>query len=103
LTKPKVRQLSADSARPQYVGPGRVPTPNRAFYRQTDDTRLYTTKYVQQLKDQAEHSTRKFFHMADARIRRMTKEVMSKARTYMEKSHAAFTAEFEKETKVMLG
>lgn len=62
------------------VGPGRMPSPNRNFYRQMDDSRLYTQKYVNMIKGDSDKSTAKFLKMAKFMVNQIQLDTMKRAR-----------------------
>lgn len=53
------------------IGPGRIPTPSRKFYRQLDDTRLYTSKFVKLIKEKSTNQTERFLKMAKKMIQQI--------------------------------
>jgi hypothetical protein len=52
------------------IGLGRIPTPNRNFYRQLDATKLYTQKYVDQIQISSDSGMKRFLNMAKYMIKK---------------------------------
>ena len=84
------------------VGEGRIPTPNRKFYRQPDETKLYTQRYLQEQKKESASTVEKFLKYAHRLVLKVQKDTMEKARVFLEVEQQKFMREFETESIVMI-
>jgi hypothetical protein len=53
------------------VGEGRAPTPNRKYYRQPDETRLYTHMFVKDMKGERDKTVDKFLKYASHLVKKI--------------------------------
>ena len=98
----KAQGWKEDSKDMPLIGPGRAPSPDRLYYRQLNGTRLYTEKYMKQVKGDGHKATKRFLRMAQHMAESVQRETISRARQMVEQTQKEFTAEFESEANVML-
>lgn len=68
--------ISYDPNNPQYFGAGRAPSLNRLYYNQIDRTKLYTYKYVEQMKAHYKKKTKTILLNCKLAIKKSQEKIM---------------------------